>query len=363
MQNAPADAAPACLPDGRGGHFAFPLPHRRQVARSERDLLALAADLDRPSDDWRVLFVSFEGAVALGGLGPLRVSPDAPAAILWQTGAPRPCPTGPLAPPACRWSAPPTRAIYRLGFERVSEAILAGEVYQLNLTFRLRGEVAAESIQRPPGRPAWSSHLRDPELTLWSRSPECFLLGDLSQGTVRTRPIKGTTAAPVGERMRADPKEHAEHVMIVDMARHDLGAVARTGSVRVERMLDIVDVGYARHLESTIAAELRSGVGLGALLKATLPAASISGTPKRAACSLIAAIEQTPRGPYTGILGWLSPTGALAFAVLIRTVWSTDGSSTHYGTGGGIVADSDGDREYDEALLKTAALHGADAHQ
>lgn len=358
MPNAPADSAPACLPDGRGGHLSFPPPRHRHTVRGAEDLSALAAALDHPSSDWRILFVSFEGAVALGGFGPLRPNSDVPAAILWQTGPPLPCPNGPLSPPACRWSAPPPPAEYLRGFGEVREAILAGAVYQLNLTFRLHGRVLDGKPYAAAERPAWSSHFFDSDLALWSRSPECFLVGNIAHGTVRTRPIKGTTAAAAGEGMRADPKEHAEHVMIVDMARHDLGAVARTGGVRVERMLDVLDVGYARHLESTIAADLRPKIGLGALLRATLPAASISGTPKRAACGLIAAIEQSSRGPYTGVLGWLSPTGALAFAVLIRTVWTTDGKEYHYGTGGGIVADSDGGREYDEALLKTAALHG-----
>lgn len=128
----------------------------------------------------------------------------------------------------------------------------------------------------------------------------------------------------------------------------------------MERLLSVLDVGYALHLESTVTARLVESTGLGALLAATLPAASISGTPKRAACQLISALEGSRRGPYTGVLGWLSPQGRLAFSVLIRTVWSVDGRSFGYGTGGGIVADSDPDREYAEALLKAAALGSTD---
>lgn len=356
MTDASTDIPFACLPDGQGGHLSFAPPERRLVVRNEDDLADLRRRLNEPEAGWRVLFVGFEGAVALAGFGPLPDESPTPAAILWDCPAPQRSSDGPPPPPPCEWGPPPPRSAYLRAFRRVRDAIGAGEVYQLNLTFRLRGELRDVGRLPVTGSPLWSSCFSDPELSIWSRSPECFLAGNALQGRLATRPIKGTTSAPGGEALRADPKEHAEHIMIVDMARHDLGAVARTGSVLVERLLDVLDVGYARHLESTVTATPRAGTTIGAILAATLPAASISGTPKRAACRLITQVEDSPRGPYTGTLGWISPSGDLAFAVLIRTVWTTDGRNFGYGTGGGIVADSDGDREYDEALLKTAAL-------
>lgn len=360
MRSAPADALFARLPDGRGGFLDFDRPHRRELALRSAEVLPLLASLDLPSDDWRVVFVGFEGGLAAAGLAtPDAADGEPPLAAIWHVAPPREASAVPPPPPTCDWRMTSARADYDAAFERAIAAILEGEIYQLNLTLRLRGaDREAPTVSRAAA-PPWSAWLGDPALQLWSRSPECFLEGRLD-GIVQTRPIKGTAAPEDGPALRADPKEHAEHVMIVDMARNDLGRVARRGSVQVERLLSVLDVGYALHLESTVTARLVESTGLGALLAATLPAASISGTPKRAACQLISALEGSRRGPYTGVLGWLSPQGRLAFSVLIRTVWSVDGRSFGYGTGGGIVADSDPDREYAEALLKAAALGSTD---
>jgi anthranilate/para-aminobenzoate synthase component I len=147
--------------------------------------------------------------------------------------------------------------------------------------------------------------------------------------------------------------------MIVDMARNDLGRVSRPGSVSAPRLMYETHLPYAHHLVSDVEGALLPGTTLTELLTATAPAASISGTPKHRACRLIRRIEPSPRGPYTGTPGSVAPDGRFAFSVLTRTVWRHGHDDLHYGTGGGIVADSDGPSEYREALLKTEPIRGA----
>jgi para-aminobenzoate synthetase component 1 len=198
---------------------------------------------------------------------------------------------------------------------------------------------------------------------LASASPETLV--EVSGGHAVTRPIKGTRpATPTGEaQLRASEKERAEHVMIVDMARNDLGRLARIGSVRVSELFGVRRWCDLWQAESTVEADLRPGVGLADLLRALCPGASVTGAPKLAALEVIAGLEPVGRGPSMGALGWIgSDPGTAGLTVslglTIRTV-AVDAHRLHAWAGGGIVWDSDPDAEVAEAAAKAEPLRRA----
>src|SRR5205085_9388512 len=152
-----------------------------------------------------------------------------------------------------------------------------------------------------------------------------------------------------------DPKERAEHVMIVDLVRSDLGRVCETGSVAVSGLGRIVEYPTLHHMISSVAGTLRRGVGLGELLRATFPGGSITGAPKIRAMEIIAELEGAARGPYTGATGWLGAAGDLDLAIAIRTALVRDRQLTLW-VGGGIVADSVPEEELRETVAKASAF-------
>ena len=199
-------------------------------------------------------------------------------------------------------------------------------------------------------------------------TPETLV--EVAAGHAVTRPIKGTQpATAAGEvALRASAKERAEHVMIVDMARNDLGRLARIGTVRVSELFGVRRWCDLWQAESTVGAYLRPGVGLAELLRALCPGASVTGAPKLAALAEIAALEAVGRGPSMGALGWVGvdppgPDGrpgalSVRLGLSIRTV-AADSERIHTWAGGGIVWDSDPDDEVAEAAAKAAPLRRA----
>jgi anthranilate/para-aminobenzoate synthase component I len=183
---------------------------------------------------------------------------------------------------------------------------------------------------------------------------------------VETRPIKGTRPrgtdpardAALAAELARDPKECAEHVMIVDLERNDLGRVCEPGSVRVEELARVVNYPSVHHLVSVVSGTLREGTDVGTLLAAVYPGGSITGAPKVRAMEIIAELEEHPRGIYTGALGLIAPTGDLELGLPIRT-GVVAGGVVRWHAGGGIVADSDPERELAEAWLKTAPIRAA----
>lgn len=349
----------ATLADGNGSWLYFAAPVQRDAIYNWDELAPWWRRLATAKDNlWRVVYISFEAAAHGLGLSQTRQRPGILAAT-WKCEPPTPTRHTPTLPPRLNWVPEYDAPAHAAAVERIRAAIAAGEIYQANLTFRLYATaphplpttaVIADTV------PPWAANLHDPELELWSWSPECFLRFDLKRRTATSSPIKGTATAGEFTALTASAKEYAEHVMIVDMARNDLGRVAAPGSVRVDPMFAPLSLSYAVHAVSDVHAVLDPSVDAATLLQATLPAASISGAPKRNACAWIAAVEPSPRGPYTGVLGWIAPDGRGAFSVLIRTVWR-DAAGWAYGTGGGIVADSDPECEYAEALLKMRPLN------
>ncbi|MFM2105623.1 MAG: hypothetical protein RL338_655 [Chloroflexota bacterium] len=263
------------------------------------------------------------------------------------------------------------RGAYERSVGSLQEAIAAGEIYQANMTRRLDAPFAGDP---------WPLYRRlrtgDPSLfaayldlgerrAILSASPEPFIAADHA-GRIATDPIKGTRPrgrTPEADRalaaeLLASAKDRAENVMIVDVLRNDLGRVCVPGSVRVPRLCRVERTATVQHLVSTVTGRLAPGRDAIDLLAATLPGGSITGAPKIRAMELLADLEPTERGPYTGALCWLGPDGAIGSSILIRTLVA-DGARLSIGVGGGITRRSDPAREWDETLVKLAGPLGA----
>lgn len=266
----------------------------------------------------------------------------------------------------------------RLHLERVRaalELIQAGELYQVNLTYplegRFEGAPAAAFLRLVSGTPPPFSALLaiDPGQWLLSASPECLFDFDASTRAISTYPIKGTRRRAedlardraLAEELVLDEKERAEHLMIVDLLRNDLGRFASFGSVRVPRLCYVESFPGVHHLTSRIVGLAPAGVGLAELLASLFPGGSITGAPKLRAMEVIDALEGDARGAYTGAIAYVTPEGSARASVAIRTA-QIAGGMVRFGVGGGIVADSIPESEWAETELKakvlTAALRG-----
>jgi anthranilate synthase component 1 len=181
-----------------------------------------------------------------------------------------------------------------------------------------------------------------------------------------TRPIAGTRARGatpaddhrLAEEMLSDEKEKAEHVMLVDLGRNDLGRVCRPGTVQVETFAEVERYSHVMHMVSSVTGELEEGVGATDALRAVFPAGTVSGAPKVRAMEIIDELEPLRRGPYAGAIGYLSYSGDLDSCIYIRTVLVRDGVA-YVQAGAGIVADSDPEREYRETENKARAMFRA----
>jgi para-aminobenzoate synthetase component 1 len=247
--------------------------------------------------------------------------------------------------------------------------IAAGDIYQVNLALQLvadrqpdaHGLYAAMQRQHPM---PFSAYVDCGTLALASNSPECFLLRD--RRTLTTYPIKGTRPRSVDSMtdrrlaadLQADPKEAAEHVMIVDLERSDLGRICKTASVRVDELAALHSFPSLHHLISKVSGEIDDDVPISHVLRATFPGGSITGAPKIRAMQIIDELEPIERGFYTGSIGFIDDCGRAAFNIAIRTAVATAERVTYH-AGGGIVADSDAEREYEEALLKAHPFFAA----
>lgn len=246
----------------------------------------------------------------------------------------------------------------------IRDGIARGDVYQANLTRR-----TAREFRASPRRLAdllWNDNpvpfaicLETGGPAVVSNSPELFLEVDLDSRRVFSAPIKGTVPYLLGgsekaarETLLASEKDAAEHLMIVDLIRNDLGRVCEAGSVHVPAFRAVRSFRHLHHLESTVAGTLRPETRLSDLLVATLPGGSITGAPKRAALGVIRRLEPVARGPYTGAAGFVRGDGKAVFNVAIRTAL-IDGGMVSYHAGGGIVWDSDPVLEWEETETKS----------
>ncbi|MBB1034938.1 aminodeoxychorismate synthase component I [Dietzia sp. CQ4] len=256
------------------------------------------------------------------------------------------------------WAAP-DRGAHRSAVTDCLEAIRAGEVYQACLSTRLHGRLRADPLETflaiaghsPAAR---SAYLEGPWGAVLGFSPEEYLVRRGAQ--VRSSPIKGTLAADLDPALLlGSAKDIAENIMIVDLVRNDLGRVADVGSVTVTDLLAIRPAPGVHHLVSTVTA--RTTADNAALVEATFPPASVTGTPKARARELIAGWEPRSRGLHCGAYG-LALGRDLELAVAIRTLEATPDGRVELGVGGGITIDSDPDAEWDECVHKAAFTWG-----
>ncbi len=314
----------------------------------------LATGLAEVSDDPRVLdgagwwavVATFEGRLTCARFTDVRRAPLPPAPA-WR------------GPARAAWRSTLDEPAYVAACARVRELIAAGEVYQVNVCRVLsasiphRADLLALAHVLAEGNPApYGGFVRLPGLQVVSASPELYL-GRAGE-RVTSGPIKGTAATAAD----LQDKDVAENVMIVDLVRNDLSAVAVAGSVEVPRLCVVEAHPGLVHLVSTVTARLRHGVGWPDVLDATFPPGSVSGAPKSSALRAIDEVEPVPRGVYCGAVGFVDADRDTArLAVGIRTFWAEAGMLS-FGTGAGITWGSDPRREWAETELKAARLLG-----
>lgn len=262
-----------------------------------------------------------------------------------------------------------SRDEFREMVAKCKAAITAGEVIQIvpSQKFTAEADISGLALYRAlrmVNPSPYNFFMRIGGKTLIGSSPEELV--KLSGRTAFTAPIAGTRPrgdtpsrdAELERELKADEKENAEHVMLVDLGRNDLGRVCETGSVKVERFARVERYSHVMHLVSNVKGTLEKDRDAFDLLKATFPAGTLSGAPKIRAMQLIAEFEKSPRGVYGGAAGYFSLTGDMDFAIVIRTLVK-EGSRLTMRAGAGIVADSDADREYDETINKSKAVFEA----
>jgi anthranilate synthase component 1 len=287
----------------------------------------------------------------------------------------RPLPYRPAEPPDPSDPLPEVRSTvgpraYCDAVAVAKEHILAGDIFQVVLSQRFDLDLAADPfdvyrVLRQVNPSPYMYFLRHPEITVVGSSPEPMV--QLRAGRVVSRPIAGTRrrgATPEEDRRLAGelvehPKEVAEHVMLVDLARNDVGRVVSFGTETVDEMMTLERYSHVMHLTSQVSGQLKPGKGPIDVLRATLPAGTVSGAPKVRAMEIIDSLEPTKRGPYAGVVGYLDFSGNLDTAIAIRTMLIAADGRASVQAGAGIVADSDPAAEDEECRNKAAALLAA----
>ncbi|WP_258228702.1 aminodeoxychorismate synthase component I [Aeromonas sp. HMWF015] len=264
------------------------------------------------------------------------------------------------------WQSNMSRAEYGEKFARIQEYLAAGDCYQINLTQRFSApyqgdEWQAYCLLAAANKAPFSAFIRLPESALLSLSPERFLL--LDGRHIETKPIKGTRPRhpdpaidrQVAQELAQADKDRSENLMIVDLLRNDIGRVSRPGSVSVPHLFAVESFPAVHHLVSTIHGELDAPWQGVDLLRACFPGGSITGAPKIRAMEIIEELEPQRRNAYCGSIGYLSQHGRMDTSICIRTLIAEAGR-LHCWAGGGIIADSDADSEYQETYDKVARI-------
>ncbi len=309
-----------------------------------------------------LVLARFDARLALDPHGRARLEgdPDSAAAGRLRTAyAAAPDARPPEHPDLGPWRSSLTHEEFADRVRAIADLLTAGECYQVNLTRQLVCDTPADPVALftalATENPApYGALVRLAGTSVVSASPECFLRWD--GPVVETRPVKGT--GPTAAALAASPKDRAENVMIVDLARNDLGRVCVPGSIVVPELFRVEEHPGLFHLVSTVRGRRRVGVGPAELLRATFPPASVTGAPKPRVLQAIEDLEPVRRGVYCGALGWIDTerdAGDLAVAIRTFTVPGATGQTT-LGVGAGIVADSDPHAEWAETELKAARL-------
>jgi len=275
----------------------------------------------------------------------------------------RPCETIPRLTLKPQW----TEAEYLERFERVIDYIKAGDVYQINLTFPLTSPYTGSAFclydtlrsRQPVHYGGVIALNHGPDIVTFS--PELFF--EKSGQDIEMRPMKGTAKRlrdpdadkKLRDDMRHDIKSQAENLMIVDLLRNDLSRMAENGSVQVPHLFALETYPTLHQMTSTVTAKLDKTVNISKLFESLFPCGSITGAPKIRAMEIIHELEDAPRGPYCGAIGYMDPSGDACFNVGIRTA-IIENEQLRYHVGSGVVLDSDGHAEYEECLLKAKVL-------
>ncbi|MBP7744595.1 MAG: anthranilate synthase component I [Phycisphaerae bacterium] len=277
------------------------------------------------------------------------------------------------AAPVTRYTSNFTQAEFERVVERCQEYIRAGDIFQVVPSQRLLVETSADPLDvyralRVINPSPFMFYLKSPEVTLVGASPE--VMCRVQDGVVMNRPLAGTRRRGatdeedrrLREELLADPKERAEHVMLVDLGRNDVGRVARPGSVRISSVMDVEYYSHVMHISSTVTGELAEGRTAFDALRAALPVGTVSGAPKVRALEIIDECEPTRRGPYAGAVGYVDFAGNMDTCIALRTLVMHPGGGAwraYIQAGAGIVADSVPEREYQETLNKAQSLLSA----
>ncbi|GAA5187463.1 aminodeoxychorismate synthase component I [Ferrimonas gelatinilytica] len=264
------------------------------------------------------------------------------------------------------WQHQLSQAAYRDRFERVQAYLRSGDCYQINLTQRFSAGYRGDEWQayqrlRTKNQAPFSAFIRLPDAALLSLSPERFL--QVRGSSIQTKPIKGTRPRhqdPLKDRaakaaLKNAQKDRAENLMIVDLLRNDLGKMAAPGSVRVPSLFAVESFPAVHHLVSTVTATLAPNRSALDLLRGAFPGGSITGAPKIRAMEIIEELEPARRSLYCGSIGYLSQDGQMDTSITIRSLVARQGA-IHCWAGGGIVADSDCDEEYQECFDKISRI-------
>ena len=262
-------------------------------------------------------------------------------------------------------SRTPDQAGYMKGVEHIKELLHDGEAIQVVLSSQASAEFHGDAFtlyrrMRSINPSPYMFFMRLPEVTLFGSSPE--LMVRCTDGKLQLSPIAGTRKrgrddeedSALAADLLKDPKECSEHVMLVDLGRNDLGRVAKPGSVKLERLMEIERFSHVMHMTSRVTAQVNDGLDALDILGAAFPAGTVSGAPKVRAMEILAEEEPLPRGPYAGCIGWLGldRNGVhMDSGITIRSMWVKDGR-IHWQAGAGIVYDSDPAAEWQECMNK-----------
>lgn len=270
----------------------------------------------------------------------------------------------------CRLEPNMTQTAFESMVRRCKEYIAAGDIYQANLSQRFSARIGDQDpfllyqVLRSVNPSPFAAYCDFGDVKLVSSSPERLIR--LVNGVADTRPIAGTRrrgdtpdeTGLLSAELLTNEKERAEHIMLLDLERNDLGKVCTYGSVRVDEMMTIEEYSHVIHIVSNVRGELSEGRDAFDLIRAVFPGGTITGVPKVRCMEIIDELEPVARGPYTGSIGYIANTGDMDLNIIIRTFVLKDGIA-HVQVGAGIVADSDPEREYGETLQKAAALRKA----
>lgn len=259
-----------------------------------------------------------------------------------------------------------TRAQHRAAVLKAKEYISAGDIIQVVLSHRMQAEVSVDPFDlyralRAINPSPYMYYLQFGDLKIIGSSPEILVTEDA--GKVSTRPIAGTRRRgktadedkALEEELLADEKERAEHIMLVDLHRNDIGRVCKPGTVKVDELMVVERYSHVMHIVSNVLGELDDDHDQFDLLRATFPAGTLSGAPKIRAMQVIEELEPVRRGPYGGAVGYFGFSGSMDTCIMLRTI-VMKGNTCYIQAGGGIVADSVPEAEYQETLMKAGAL-------